>query len=249
MTQIMFETFFTPAMFVSLQAALSLHASGRTTGIVLDIGDEACDIVPIEEGYALLHAIMRLELAGRDLTDYLLKLLNERGHSFTDHEIVRTIKEKLGHVVLDFNSLMATHQEKDFKLPNGNVISIGSECFRCPEALFQPSLLGREVPGIHKYTYDSILKCDVDDRKSLYENIVLCGGTTMFPGIAERMHKEMVKLAPSTMKIKIIAPPERMYSAWNGGSSLASSVDFQQKWISKDEYEEFGPEIVHQKCL
>jgi len=106
-----------------------------------------------------------------------------------------------------------------------------------------------ESAGIHETTYNSIMKCDVDIRKDLYQNIVLSGGTTMYPGIAERMTKEITALAPPTMKIKIIAPPERKYSVWIGGSILASLSTFQQMWISKQEYDESGPSIVHRKCF
>jgi len=126
---------------------------------------------------------------------------------------------------------------------------IGNERFRCPEALFQPSFLGMESCGIHETTYNSIMKCDVDIRKDLYANTVLSGGTTMYPGIADRMQKEITALAPSAMKIKIIAPPERKYSVWIGGSILASLSTFQQMWISKQEYDESGPSIVHRKCF
>jgi actin len=204
MTQIMFDTFNVPAFYVAIQAVLSLYSSGRTTGMVFDSGDGVTHVVPIYEGYALPHAIQRIDIAGRDITNHLVRLLTERGHSLNnsaEREIVRDIKEKLCYIALDFNEEMAKSKsspelEKQYELPDGSHLTIGNERFRAPEALFQPSLLGLDIDGADETTFKSIMKCDLDIRRDLYGNVVLSGGTTMYAGIAERLTKELTNRAP-----------------------------------------------------
>lgn len=259
MMEIMFEKFDHPAFYVSIQAVLSLYTCGRISGMVLDSGDGVSHTVPVYEGYSLPHAVLRIDLAGRDLTDYLSKILTERGYSFitsAEKEVVRDIKEKTCYVARDFDEHMRISAsgryeelETTYELPDGQIITIGNERFRCPEAIFQPSFLGLDRPGLHESLYTSILKCDVDIRQEMYASIVLSGGSTMFPGIAERMLGEVVHVAPSLMKVKVIAPPERKYAVWIGGSILASLTSFTSKWITREEYMESGANIVHKKCF
>ncbi|PWA42792.1 actin [Artemisia annua] len=152
------------------------------------------------------------------------------------------MKEQLAYVSLNYEWELQTAKTntsilKNYEMPDGQVITIGAERFRYPEALFQPSLIGLKFAGIHETIYNSIMNADKDIRKHLYGNIVLNGGSTMFPGIANRINKEITALAPSSMRIKVVAPPERKYSAWIEGSILASLSTFQQVVLLKPHVE------------
>ena len=255
MAEIMFETFNTPAMYVAVQPMLSLCASGRTTGVVIESGFGSTHVVSVYEFKLLPNATHRLDLGGCDLTHRLMNLTIERGHDKRriNEFLLPNVKEKLCYVALNFDEEMKTAAQsssldRSYELPDGQTITIGNERFRCPEALFQPSLVGMDSAGIHKMTYNSITKCDKEIWKGLYANVVLSGGNTMFPGISERMQKELTDLAPPITKIKVVASPERKHAAWIGGSILCSLSSFQQKWISKQDYLDTGPSIVHTKC-
>lgn len=168
---------------------------------------------------------------------------------------MKDIKEKMCFVVNDYEASKKdaeeTHAcEKNYELPDGRKILIGSERFRATEILFQPKEGGYDgLEGVHKYCYDSIQKCDPGVRKDLFINVILSGGSTLFDGMGERMWQELYQLAPQTSKIKILASPERKFSVWLGGSILSSLSTFQTMWINKQEYDESGPSIIHRKCF
>ncbi|XP_013390001.1 uncharacterized protein LOC106158521 [Lingula anatina] len=255
MLQIMFENFGVPCMYISVQAVLSLYASGRTTGVVLDCGDGVSHVVPVYEGYCLPHAVQRIDLAGRDLTQYLMKLLNTSGHCFTttaETEVARDIKEQLCYVAENVEvEEKKQSNEEQYTMPDGRIIELASERYRCPEILFKPSLSGRDHGGIHESLYNSIYKCDMDIRRELLSNIVLSGGTTMLPGLKERLLKELSDMVPAGVSnsIKISSVEDRKYSVWQGGVVLASLPAFLGMCVNYQEYEECGPQIVHRKCF
>ncbi len=255
--QIMFETFGVPAMNLCSSGVLALYSAGRTSGTVVECGDGVTHVSPVYEGFALPHAFQQVAVAGRDITDYLFRMVGGCGvdcSATAQREIARGIKEAAGYVSFDFEDDMSASSDAartlyQYVLPDGSIMTLKNERFICPEALFQPHHLLGFSSGVHEATVNAIRACDVDIRKDLYSNIVLSGGTTILPGFSERMTKEITALAPSTMKIKVVAPPDRMYSVWIGGSILSSLSTFQAMWISKAEYDESGPAIVHRKCL
>ena len=257
MITIMFETFQVPKTYIAIQAVMSLYSNGRTTGIVVDSGDGITHTVPIYEGYSIPHAIDKNFVAGRDVTDYLITLCGERGYNFTtsaEFEIVRDIKEKLAYIAIDYEEAMKesadpTKYDKKYLLPDGNEVILGNQLFRCAELVFRPNLKGLEYKCIHSLTFESIMKCDVDVRSSLYENIILSGGTTMIEGLPDRLTKEMKSLVPPSMKIKVLASPDRKFSVWSGGATITALSTFGTMWITAADYDEHGVGIVHRKCF
>ena len=261
-TQIMFETFNIPALYKSNSALLSLYGAGRTTGIVLELGHTVSHTAPVASGNLLTHATQRLAIAGSQLTDYLTESLSRDSSCALDSCSVRHIKEKLTHVSLCCKQDTAVTPQATahpYELPDGKVISLGSsELSRCPEALFNPSLLllppNSDQPqptcqGIHESVCVSLNKCDPSIRKHLYANIVLSGGSSLFPGIKQRLEREISLLSPLSNKPRVIAPAERKYLPWIGGANLASLSTFNSMWYSKEEYDESGPSIVTRKIF
>lgn len=293
--EIFFENFNVPALYVQVNAILSLYASGRTTGVVLDSGDGVTSAVPVYEGFTLPNSITRTDLGGRDITAYLATLLRKNSgislSTTSEMEVVKDIKEKVCYVAYNIDnyekdyamasgsgssadghsgksgggaggaaagdsssasSLLAADElepELPYKLPDGNILHIGSEKFRAAELLFNPALIGLEAPGIHQLLTQCIAKCDMDIRRTLFSHITLAGGSTLFDGFGDRLLSEVRRLAPRDTKIKIWAPPDRILSTWIGGSILASLATFKKMWVTKKDYEEGGKNAIYRKMF
>ncbi|SCW03249.1 LAFE_0G06282g1_1 [Lachancea fermentati] len=261
MCEVMFEKYDFGGVYVAIQAVLALYAQGLSSGVVVDSGDGVTHIVPVYESVVLNHLTRRLDVAGRDVTRYLIDLLSRRGYAFNrsaDFETVRQIKEKLCYVSydLDLDTKLAretTTLVENYELPDGRIIKVGSERFEAPECLFQPSLVDVEQPGVGEMLFNTVQAADVDVRTALYKAIVLSGGSSMYPGLPSRLEKELKQLwftkvlhnDPTRLekfKVRIEDPPRRKHMVFIGGAVLANIMaDKDHMWLTKQEWQEMGP--------
>jgi len=264
MIEVMFEKYGFDSAYIAIQAVLTLYAQGLLTGVVVDSGDGVTHICPVYEGFALPHLTKRLDIAGRDVTRYLIKLLLLRGYAFNhtaDFETVRLMKEKLCYVGYDIATEQKLAQETTFlvepyTLPDGRVIKVGGERFEASEALFQPHLINVEGQGIAELVFTAIQSGEMDMRADLYKHIVLSGGSTMYPGLPSRLEREIKQLylervlkgdtdRLSKFKIRIEDPPRRKDMVFIGGAVLADVMkDRDDFWMSKAEYQEKGLSVL-----
>lgn len=255
--QVLYEVFGVPALYVANPAVLSLYASGKTTGCVLDCGDGYSCAVPIFEGYTLTPSIKRVDYGGRDVTEQLQKQLRKTAgislFSSGEKELVRIIKEKACYLATDPQEeieKMAYDGDSmgiKFKLPDGQFVTLTNDRFTAPEILFQPQLVASESDGLPNMLLHTILKADTDLRPHLMSNILLSGGTTMLRGFGNRLLREFEELTHRRSTIKIWAPPERKYTAWIGGSILSGLSTFQRIVVTKSQWQE-DSSIIHSKC-
>ncbi|XP_022939518.1 actin-related protein 2-like isoform X2 [Cucurbita pepo subsp. pepo] len=256
----MFEKYNFSGVFIQIQAVLTLYAQGLLTGLVIDSGDGVTHVVPVVDGYSFPHLTKRMNIAGRHITSYLVDLLSRRGYSMNrsaDFEAVREIKEKLCYISYDYKreyqlGLETTILVKNYTLPDGRVIKVGTERFQAPEALFTPELIDIEGDGIADMVFRCIQEMDIDNRMMLYQHIVLSGGSTMYPGLPSRLEKEIVerylevvlkgnKDGLRKLRLRIEDPPRRKHMVYLGGAVLAGIMkDAPEFWISREDYLEEG---------
>jgi len=256
--EILFEKIGVGAINIEPQAKCSLFAEGIDTGIVLDSGDGVTHCIPVSDGAILKHSIERMDIAGRHVTEYLVRLLQKKGYAFNssaDFDFVRELKEKYCFVSNDIESDRKLERETSFYnsyhlLPDETRIRISDEKFEAPEILFNPSLIGKEYDGIPYMMMKSINSCPIDSRKGLYSGIVLSGANTLFPGFASRIENEIKKIYKETalklakekkikININVIDSPKRKYSVFIGASIIANHYNSEGNddyWITRDEW-------------
>ena len=255
--EILFEKIGVGAINIEPQAKCSLFAEGIDTGIVLDSGDGVTHCIPVSDGAILKHSIERMDIAGRHITEYLVRLLQKKGYAFNssaDFDFVRELKEKYCFISNDIESDRKLERQTTFYnsyhlLPDETRIRISDEKFEAPEILFNPSLIGKEYDGIPYMMMKSINKCPIDCRVGLYSGIVLSGANTLFPGFASRVENEIKKLYKQTalklakekkikININVIDSPKRKYSVFIGASIIANHCNNEENedyWITRDE--------------
>ncbi|KAK7404245.1 hypothetical protein VNO78_04971 [Psophocarpus tetragonolobus] len=258
LVQLMFETFNISGFYASEQAVLSLYAVGRISGCTVDIGHGKIDIAPVIEGAVHHIASRRFEFGGIDLTNFLAQELGKSNQqvniSLSDVEKIKEQYSCCAEDELAYQKIQYSCPVEKHILPDGQVITIGRERYTVGEALFQPSLLGLEAHGIVDQLIRAISTVSSDNQRQLLENTVVCGGTSSMTGFEERFQKESI-LSSSAVQPTLVKPPEympenlTMYSAWVGGAILAKVVFPQNQHITKADYDETGPSIVHRKCF
>ncbi|KAJ9542017.1 hypothetical protein OSB04_028523 [Centaurea solstitialis] len=258
LVQLMFETFNISGFYASEQAVLSLYAVGRISGCTVDIGHGKIDIAPVIEGAVQHVASRRLEIGGADLTKlFAQELAKSNPQLKLDMSEIERLKEQYACCAEDdlaYEKALKSCQEEQHTLPDGQVISIKSERFTVGEALFQPSILGLETHGIVEQLVRIISTVSSENHRQLLENTVLCGGTVSMSGFEDRFQRE-ASLCSSSISPSLVKAPEympenlSMYSAWVGGAILAKVVFPQNQHITKADYDESGPSVVHRKCF
>jgi hypothetical protein len=236
---------------------LSLIATGESCGLVCDSGEYITYCVPIYNNESIPNATVKMELGGRDISNYLIELLSEKGYNFSiskNKKFIDEIKENLCFIAKDYAEENKSENfkfiEKSYSLPDGENLTIGQERFKCPEILFNPQIKNINNFGINKGIYQSIQLCDPVVKQNLYKNIILTGGNTLFEGFAERLQNELKFIFDSESnfnKINVINLPNRRHLAYTGGVIVSNSENFTNKWITKEEYEEYGANIVNEK--
>ena len=248
--KVLFDTYKIEHLFFASQPILSLFSTSSTSGAVLESGDGVTQSCIIYEGYTIPGSFKRINLGGKEVTEYLQYLLNRKGYELRNSDgfqITKKIKEELCEVYpYDKNENL---EIKNYTLPDDTTIEIGEERRLAPEILFNPLLREYEYPSIPEILSESINKTNVDLKLQLYNSILLSGGNTNIKGMKERIYKEIKKLASKNAKVRLLTPSNPEYCSWIGGNIISSLEISKAMWISVKEWMEKGENIINTRTI
>jgi len=251
--EMMFESFGVPSLNISIQGVLALLGHGRTSGVVLSSGEGVTSTIPIFDGFGLPHCINRMDTAGKDLNIILGKLLAKGGLSLVKStEKFETQKIKEQHCYVSQDPSEENGEAVEHTLPDGRKVTLRDERWQATEGLFNPAAGGLESEnmGCASMVWDTVAKCELDTRRTLLSNIVIAGGSTMFPGFAERLSKEVKAFAPSGIQtgVRVVQGKNPQNTVWIGGQIFASLRAMQEdQWVTIEDYDERGVGYIHEK--
>jgi len=221
--EIMFETFNVPGLYIAVQAVLALAASWTSkqvtertlTGTVIDSGDGVTHVIPVAEGYVIGSAIKHIPIAGRDITQFVLQIMRERGETIPSSEafeVAKKVKEQYSYVCPDIVSEYKKYDKEPsrwFRTEQGvesvslkqYQYDVGYERFLGPEIFFNPEIYSSDfLTPLPKVVDDTIQACPIDVRRGLYKNIVLSGGSTMFKDLHRRLQRDVKRAVDYRIK-------------------------------------------------
>ena len=252
-----------PAIFFASQPILSLFSTSATSGVVLESGAGVTQSCVVYEGYSIPFSYERYNYGGRDVTEYLKYILKKRGYHFyssTEMEVVNDIKEKLCYVENnktnkrgDFTNAKIALNKKltQYYMPDGNILYLGEERIVAPEILFNPGYIGKEYLSLSDMIISSINKTDFQLWKKCYESICLSGGNTGFKDLNEKLLDELRNKYGKNIGINIFDNNkiDPKYRCWIGGNIVSILELFKKMWVTKNDWNENGSDIIHIKTI
>jgi actin-related protein len=255
MIEIFIETFNCLGFYTNYQGFYCMRAANRKNGVALNIGHGVTTALAVEDGAVVPNSFCRADIGGQDVTDYMARLLTGRGHNtwtWSERQSVQQLKESLGYVALNLDAEMQSENSTGdvlYNRPNGNNISVSTERFRAPELLFKPQLNGCLAPAIDELLCSSIAKTSSKLQQTAWSDIVICGGSSQFKGLDDRLTQQLAPRAPPKATVKITRPKGAMHGAWKGAAQFANRREFRRCAITREQYQEEGRGIVHHRCV
>lgn len=253
-SQIFFEQLQFGSLYIGIPAVLALWATNKTSGMVVDVGAGYTHVAPVVDSYPIFSAIKYLDVGGLDIDRALLDFLDPSGFNDSISHTLQEIKLSSCYVSLNKVQDLKASKHSHYTLPDGKKISLArGEAFYAPEILFAPEMLGNDLnkSGLQGIVFDSINTCSIENRRVMYENIIMTGGTSRVRQIDERLKYELEKLykPQSTLpKVRVDAKLSP-HLAWLGGAALAELSSYGDLCVSRQEYDEFGYRVLKNKFI